>query len=137
MSMAVVAIIVVASLATILGLRGLQNVGTERSVAATSGAETPQAQTIALTGDRRTLDISNRAWNQQQIKYWSQIVEARKANWNPQVRADFEHNLDLLDETVDESLKRLNERPHDEVTEEMLNSALSDKMQLLKEFSDL
>ena len=137
MAMAVVAIIVVASLATILGLRGMQNPGTERSVAATSGGERSRAQTVALTGDRQNLDISNRAWNQQQIKYWSQIVEERKANWNPQVRADFEHNLDLLDETVDESLKKLTERPHDEVTEEMLNSALNDKMQLLKEFSDL
>ena len=50
---------------------------------------------------------------------------------------DFERNLTLLDQTVDESLQKLTQHPHDEVTEEMLNSALNDKMQLLKEFSDL
>ena len=139
MAMAVVAIIVVASFATIFGLRGLQNVGGERSIASgASGGERGASQSLALNGAPTTLDVSNRLRHQQQqIKYWSQIVETRKAHWNPQVREDFEHNLILLDETVDESLKRLAAQPHDEVTEEMLNSALSDKMQLLKEFSDL
>lgn len=134
---AVVAIIVVASLATVFGLRGFQRVGTESSVAASNGSERGG---FALTAGAKSSELNNRLWQQQQqIKYWSQIVEERKANWNPQVRADFEHNLNLLDESVQESLQKLSARPgeHDEVTEEMLNSALNDKMQLLKEFSDL
>lgn len=133
---AVVAIIVVASLATVFGLRGFQRTGTESSVAASSGGSTSG---FAVTGNSKTADPNGRLWQQQQIKYWSRIVEERKANWNPQVRADFEHNLSLLDETVEESLQKLSTRPgeHNEVTEEMLNSALNDKMQLLKEFSDL
>ena len=135
-AMAVVAIIVVASFATIFGLRGLQNIGTERSIAS-SGDQGAGMQALSLNGTPKT-DVSNRLWHQQQqIKYLSQIVEERKAHWNPQVRADFEHNLVLLDETVEESLQRLSQQPHDDVTEEMLDSALSDKMQLLKEFSDL
>jgi predicted anti-sigma-YlaC factor YlaD len=136
-AMAVVAIIVVASLATIFGLRGMRQVGTENGVAS---AGIKNSQGLALSGDPNALDLNSRVWQQQQqIKYWSQIVEERKAHWNPQVRADFEHNLTLLDETVQDSMKKLSERPteHDEVTEEMLNSALNDKMQLLKEFSDL
>ena len=136
-AMAVVAIIVVASLATIFGLRGMQKVGIQTDIAATNLNSTG-GPTLLVNGNGKALEPGNRLWQQQQqIKYWSQIVEERKAHWNPQVRADFEHNLNLLDETVEESLKKLSERPHDEVTEEMLNAALSDKMQLLKEFCDL
>ncbi|MBA2733681.1 MAG: zf-HC2 domain-containing protein [Acidobacteria bacterium] len=134
---AVVAIIVIASLATVFGLRGFQKTGTENSIALTG---TSNRGGVALAGDMKNADLNGRLrQQQQQIKYWSQIVEERKVNWNPQVRADFEQNLNLLDETVEESLQKLSARPseHDEVTEEMLNSALNDKMQLLKEFSDL
>ena len=38
---------------------------------------------------------------------------------------------------VNNSLAELRKNPHDEVSEEMLNSALNDKMALLREFSDL
>lgn len=136
-AMAVVAIIVVASLATIFGLRGMQKVTLQQGVASTNLNSTG-SPVMALNGDAKAFAPGNRLWQQQQqIKYWSQIVEERKAHWNPQVRADFEHNLNLLDETVEESLKNLSQRPHDEVTEEMLDAALNDKVQLLKEFCDL
>lgn len=131
-AMAVVAIVVVASMATLFGLRGLQRVaGPGGAVASVKDSDGSGAQaSFAIASD-------NRAWQQQQIKYWTQVVEERKAHWSPQVREDFEHNLNLLNETVEDSLKKLSEQPHDEVTEEMLNAALSDKMQLLREFSDL
>ncbi|HKQ99835.1 MAG TPA: hypothetical protein VJT09_04130, partial [Pyrinomonadaceae bacterium] len=138
-AMAVVAIIIVASLATIFGLRGLQKVGIETESVAS--ANPSNAQTASLTysnNGAKALEINSRLWQQQQqIKYWSQVVEERKAHWSQKVREDFEHNVSLLDETVEESLQKLSRQPHDEVTEEMLNSALNDKMQLLKEFSDL
>lgn len=136
-AMAVVAIIVVASLATVFGLRGMRQAASQNDIASTNLNSTG-GPVMAISGDAKAIAPGNRLWQQQQqIKYWSQIVEERKAHWNPQVRADFEHNLNLLDETVEESLKKLSERPHDEVTEEMLNAALNDKMQLLKEFCDL
>jgi predicted anti-sigma-YlaC factor YlaD len=138
-AMAVVAIIIVASLATIFGLRGLQKVGVDN--VASANPNNARTQTASLTysnNGAKALDVNNRLWQQQQqIRYLSQIVEERKAHWSPKVREDFEHNLTLLDETVEESLQKLSRQPHDEVTEEMLNAALSDKMQLLKEFSDL
>jgi anti-sigma factor RsiW len=134
-AMAVVAIIVVASLATVFGLRGLQKTAAGGNVASADLNSRGAAGSLAVAG--RDADLNTRAWQQQQIKYWTQVIEERKAHWSPQVRQDFEHNLSLLDETVQDSLKKLSEQPHDEVTEEMLNAALSDKMQLLKEFSDL
>jgi anti-sigma factor RsiW len=136
MATAVVAIIVFASLATVFSLRGLQS----NSATASTNLNSSGSQTVALTtnGGAKVFEPRDRLWQQQQeINYLIQVVDQHKAHWNPQVRADFERNLNLLDETVNESLEKLSERPHDDVTEEMLNSALSDKMQLLKEFSDL
>jgi hypothetical protein len=42
----------------------------------------------------------------------------------------------VLDETVSDSLSDLRQNPHDEVAEEMLNSALRDKIELLREFGE-
>ena len=135
MMMAVIAIIVFASLATVLGLRGLKN-----SSQSATDLNSTGSQSFAMAGANnasKDFGVRDNVWQQQQIKFLTEVVEQRKAHWNPQVRVDFERNLDLLDETVNESLQRLAQHPHDDVTEEMLNAALNDKMQLLKEFSDL
>ena len=131
---AVVGIIIFASLATVVSLRSLKS--NPGSVTEQYGTGSPTAALIAPNNGAKGAE-ANDIWQQQQIKYLIQVVDQRKAHWNPQVRADFERNLTLLDETVNDSLQKLNEHPHDEVTEEMLNSALNDKMELLKEFSDL
>ncbi|MDT5122714.1 MAG: hypothetical protein QOC96_2196 [Acidobacteriota bacterium] len=133
---AVVAIVIFASLATVFSLRSLQN----NSGSATTNLNSTGGQTVALTtnnGGAQVFELKDRPWQQQQINYLTQVVEQHKSHWNPQVRADFERNLDLLDQTVNESLQKLSVHPHDDVTEEMLDAALNDKMQLLKEFSDL
>jgi anti-sigma factor RsiW len=138
MVMAVVAIVIFASLATIFGVRSLQNSSTNNT--ATANLNNTGSQTVSLpasSGDSQVFELKERPWQQQEINYLTRVVEERKTHWTPQLRADFERNLELLDQTVKESLQRLSAHPHDEVTEEMLNSALNDKMQLLKEFSDL
>jgi hypothetical protein len=70
------------------------------------------------------------------LQYWQQRVEARKASWNPRMRASFDRSVGVLDQAVNESLADLQQNPHDEVAEEMLNSALQDKIELLKEFGE-
>lgn len=70
------------------------------------------------------------------LQYWEQRVEARKASWSPRMRASFDRSVNVLDEAVNESLSDLRQNPHDEVAEEMLNSALRDKIDLLKEFGE-
>jgi hypothetical protein len=71
------------------------------------------------------------------IEYLMQRVEERKGRWNPRMREAFDRNLGIIDATVSDSLKELNESPHDEISEEALNAALRDKMELLREFSEL
>lgn len=70
------------------------------------------------------------------LNYWEQRVQARKASWNPRMRASFDRSVHVLDETVSDSLNDLRQNPHDEVAEEMLNSALRDKIELLREFGE-
>jgi hypothetical protein len=72
-----------------------------------------------------------------EIDYWNKRVEQQMARWSPQMRQSFERNLTVINQAVADSRNQLLVDPHDEVSEEMLNSALSEKMQLLKEFSDL
>jgi hypothetical protein len=52
------------------------------------------------------------------------------------VRDAFDRNITALDRAVDESKQQLMQNPHDEVSEEMLNAALTEKMELLKDFSE-
>jgi predicted anti-sigma-YlaC factor YlaD len=74
---------------------------------------------------------------QQLIDYWNQRVELNKARWSPEMRETFERNLTVIDTAVNDSMGRLDQNPHDEVSEDILNAALSDKLALLKEFADL
>ncbi|HXG83762.1 MAG TPA: zf-HC2 domain-containing protein [Pyrinomonadaceae bacterium] len=71
------------------------------------------------------------------IDYWNKRVEARRVNWNNHLRQAFDRNLNEVNQVVFEYDKILRENPQDELSGEMLDSALSDKMELLREFSDL
>jgi hypothetical protein len=70
------------------------------------------------------------------LRYWEQRVEARRASWNPRLRASFDHSVLVLDASVQDSLDDLQKNPHDEIAEEMLNTALRDKVELLREFGE-
>jgi hypothetical protein len=74
--------------------------------------------------------------HQANLRYWQQRVELRKASWNPRMRDSFDRSVSALDSAVDESLRDLEQNPHDEVAEEMLSSALRDKVELLREFGE-
>jgi Putative zinc-finger len=71
------------------------------------------------------------------ISYWNQRVEARKVQWNSHLREAFERNLKEIDQVVNEYSVVLEENPQDELSGEMLDSALSEKMELLRGFSEL
>ena len=119
------AIVLVVSLSTVVGLRRFQS-GTTVPVAG------PESLRLAEAG------LRDRVSKQQQlISYWNQRVEFNKARWSPEMRETFDRNLAVIDQTVNESLNSLSQNPRDEVTEEMLNAALNEKLSLLKEFAEL
>jgi anti-sigma factor RsiW len=120
----IAATVVIVVVVTMAGLR-LANVGGIRSGGVTTGGDD-----ISTVQDRYRQQ-------QQVIDYWNKRVELNKARWNPQMRETFDRNMNVIDAAVNDSMGRLSRNPHDEVSEDILNAALSDKIALLKEFSDL
>jgi len=120
-------IVLVVSLSTAVGLRRWQS-GATASTRPGEGTDPIVSAT----------NVRNRASMQQQsIAYWNQKVEFNKARWSPQMRETFDRNLKVIDEAVNDSFESLSRNPHDEVSEEMLNAALNEKLSLLKEFAEL
>jgi hypothetical protein len=83
-------------------------------------------------------NINDRFWQRRQvIDYWNQRVEVNKVRWSPEMRDTFDRNLKEIDKAIASSLEDLKRNPHDEVSEQMLNESFNDKLNLLKDFSDL
>ena len=115
------AIVLLVSLTTVVGLRRWDSTPVSNPV--------PEAQAS---------NINDRIWQRRQvINYWNQRVELNKARWSPDMRAEFERSMKVIDEAVANSVNELNRNPHDEFSEQMLNESLNDKLALLKDFSDL
>lgn len=71
------------------------------------------------------------------IDYWNQRVQARRVMWDDNLRRGFDKNLQAIDQAVFEYTKTLEENPEDDLSGEMLDSVLNEKMNLLREFSEL
>ena len=71
------------------------------------------------------------------IEYWNARVQTRREQWNRTTREAFDRNLHAIEESVNDYTMILQQDPEDELTGEMLDSVLSDKMALLRDFSDL
>ncbi|MFS8085267.1 MAG: anti-sigma factor family protein [Acidobacteriota bacterium] len=124
---AVTAIVIVVSLVTTVGLRRFSFAGLGSGVQSAGPS-------LALSGS----SVQDRFRQRQQVvAYWNERVELNKARWSPQMRETFDRNMSLIDTAVNESMGRLTQNPHDEISEEILNTALNDKVELLKDFSEL
>ena len=118
------AIVLLVSLATVVGLRRWGGYGTTQTLVAGTQADAS--------------DVNDRFFQRRQvIDYWNQRVELNKARWSPEMRETFDRNMKVIDQAVADSINDLKRNPHDEVSEQMLNESLNDKLALLKEFSDL
>ena len=71
------------------------------------------------------------------IGYWKEKVETRRVKWDVDTRRTFDRNLNVIEKTVKEYTEILQEDPQDQISNEMLDAALNDKMELLREFSEL
>lgn len=119
-----VALVLLVSLATVVGLRRLS--GTE-GITATANTQ--------VNGG---YSVNERVWQRQQaINYWDQRVKLNRVRWSPGDREAFDRTLKVIDEDVARFLNELNQNPHDEISEQMLNAALNEKEKFLKDFSDL
>ena len=71
------------------------------------------------------------------IDYWNRRVEQRRAQWDARMREAFDKNLNVINESVNDYTLILQQNPEDEITGEMLDSALEDKVELLRDFAEL
>ena len=122
---AVTGIVLVVAIATVVGMRQLSSDG---SSVRTAG--------VNFATNNASLDDRYRQ-QQQAIAYWKDRVELNKARWSPEMRDTFDRNMTVIDTALNDSMKQLNQNPHDSVSEDILNDALNDKVALLKEFADL
>lgn len=133
MVMTLAAIVIAVSLGTVVGLRVTM---TKRPANIANNNVRPITNQ-SLTTSANPGDLDGRLRPQQaSMEYWNKRVEERKGRWNPQMRDAFERNMSVIDLTVNDAITGLRSNPHDDVAEEMLEAAMKDKMELLKEFSE-
>ncbi len=131
-------IALISSLLTIVGVKNFSVPGDsvsdkesqpgvfEKVLAKLGVAETPQQKIERRLNERKKA-----------IEYWKKRVETRRVNWDTDTRRVFDRNLGVIEKSVTEYTQILQEDPQDKISNEMLDAALNDKMELLREFSEL
>ena len=131
MAAAVVAIALVVSIATVAGMRGFQS----RGVAGT-GKSDPSRSLASVAGYSGSVDERIKS-QQEVIDFWSKRIEERNVNWSAHTREAFDRNLQVVDQAVDSFRAELQKNPNDQVSADMLDAAMRDKMDLLSAFAEL
>jgi hypothetical protein len=133
MAAAVVAIAIGVSLVTAIGVQSFQSDGKSNAGSNESGSSRSSFATAGYSGN-----VDERMKPQQQvIDHWNKRIEQRKALWSVQTREAFERNLQVIDQAVYAFREELQRNPHDQVSAEMLDAAMTDKMDLLSAFAEL
>jgi hypothetical protein len=131
---------IISSLLTIVGIRNYFEPVGDDFTTRTASSQTTFEKLMSKVG---LVDTPQRArerrYKEQQatIDYWNKRVQTRRSQWDEKMRDAFDRNLNEIDQTVSEYNMILQKDPQDDLTGEMLDSALNDKMTLLRDFSDL
>jgi len=136
----VLAIALISSLLTVIGIKNyLQPTGedfTSRSGESQTTFEKLLSK-VGLTDTPQSARMKRMKEQQAVIEYWNQRVQARRAMWDDNLRRGFDRNLQAIDQAVYEYTTTLEQNPEDELSGEMLDSVMTEKMNLLREFSEL
>jgi len=137
---AVLGIAIVSSLLTVIGIRNYTQPSSDDFTTRASDSQTTFEKVLAKVGlvDTPQKARERRIKEQQAaIEYWNQRVAARRVMWDRNVRDAFDRNVNEIDSAVNEYTLILQKDPQDDLSGEMLDSALNEKMNLLREFSEL
>lgn len=86
------------------------------------------AQTAVLQGEDKLIE---------EVQKRVASIEARKDGWNPQMRADFDEQMNRIDQSLVKCRKQLEDHPGDKVHQEMVRSLYKEKLQLLNDIERL
>jgi hypothetical protein len=137
---AVLGIAVISSLLTVVGIKNYLQPSGDDYATRSAASQTTFEKVLSKVGLADTpQEARKRRLEQQQaaIEYWNARVQTRRAMWDKNMREAFDRNLNLVNESVNEYTLILQQNPEDEISGEMLDSVLNDKMELLREFSEL
>jgi hypothetical protein len=136
---AVLAIAALSSVATVIAIRAYRQVEADEF----GRANAPRSTFDKLLGRFGLIDTPQQARErrikeqQATIEYWNARVQQRRVQWDVRTRDAFDRNLRVIDESLSEYTSILQHDPEDELSSEMFDAVLNDKMNLLKDFSDL
>jgi len=137
---AAVAIALISSLLTIVGVRNYFEPTGEDFSLRSDATQTTFEKVFSKIGLIETPQASRlKRLKEQQaaIEYWNKRVQVRRAQWDGKMRDAFDRNLNEIDEAVTGYTIMLEKNPQDGLSSEMLDSALDEKMNLLRAFSEL
>jgi len=133
----ILGIALVSSLLTVIGLKNFSSSSDDLTVNASPSVFEKVLGKFGLVETAQQVREKRIKQQQAAIDYWNKRVEARRINWERHLREAFDRNLNEIDQVVFEYDKILQENPQDELSGEMLDSALNEKVELLREFSEL
>jgi hypothetical protein len=137
---AVLCIALMSSVLTVVVIRNYRGPGdddfTTRSLESQTLAERLMAK-IGLIETPQKARERRIAEQQAVIDYWNKRVQDRRSQWDAKMRDAFDRNLTIIDESVNDYKVILQQNPDDEITGEMLDSALDEKTSLLRQFAEL
>jgi len=137
---ALAGVALISSLLTIVGIRNYYEPTGEDFTSRSASSQTTIEKLMSKVG---LIESPNQARErrlkeqQSVIDYWDKRVQVRKSQWDYKIRDAFDRNLHEIDQAVYEYHQILQQDPQDDLSGEMLDSALTDKMNLLREFADL
>jgi negative regulator of sigma E activity len=141
-SQVLVSILGIAIISSLITIIGIQNFSAPKDDMA---GETTVSETIftKVLGKFGLIETPEQARDrrlqerQKAIDYWTQRVAERRSQWDDRLRETFDRNLKEIDQVVFEYRKIIKENPQDKLSGEILDSAMNEKMELLREFSEL
>lgn len=131
---------VISSLLTVVAIRNYTRPGAEDFTTRSAATQTTFEKVLSKVGLMDTPEKArDRRVKEQQaaIEYWNARVQTRRVQWDRATREAFDRNLQVINESVNDYTMILQQDPEDELSGEMLDSVLNDKMTLLRDFSDL
>lgn len=137
---ALVAIALISSLLTIVGIRNYFEPTSDDLTSRSGESQTSFEKLlskIGLTDTPQEARLKRLAEQQAAIEYWNKRVQARRAMWDEDLRRGFDRNLNAIDQAVFEYKQTLEQNPDDALSGEMLDTVMNEKMNLLREFSEL
>jgi hypothetical protein len=137
---ALVCIALISSLLTVVAIRNYTEPAESDLTARSVATQTTFEKVLSRVGLMETpLQARERRLREQHaaIEYWDARVQSRRAQWDRATREAFDRNLQVINDSVNEYTLILEQNPDDDLSGEMLDTVLSEKMNLLRDFADL